>query len=245
MNDHFQSYEPTAACAQVRDAAAELALGVLPAQERAAAILHLDDCPDCRAHLRQLTLVADQLLGLVPGVEPPAGFEQRVLGRFGLATAEAAPFEVAPVVSLPSRRELRRDRRPVGGRTRVLLAAAAAVITLVAGVGGFLTGQRSAPDSGVYEAFLTTTDHQTVGEVYAVSGEHGWVSMKIDTGGASETVICKVVREDGSTVPLGKFSLKDGKGWWGAPVEPGAAPVRAQLVREDGTVLASGSFPVR
>ena len=244
MSDHFQTYEPTAACAQVRDAAAELALGVLPAHERAAAILHLDDCPECRAHLRQLTLVADQLLGLVPGVEPPAGFEQRVLGRFGLATAEPS-FEVAPVVSLPSRRELRRDRRPVGGRTRMLLATAAAVITLLAGVGGFLTGQRSAPDSGVFEAILTTADHHAVGEVYAVSGEHAWVSMKIDTGGRSENVVCRVVREDGSTVPLGKFSLKDGKGWWGAPVEPGAAPVSAQLVREDGTVLASGSFPVR
>jgi hypothetical protein len=226
-------------CEQVRDAAAELALGVLPARERAAAIRHLDGCPECRAHLRGLTQVADQLLDLVPAVQPPAGFEQRVLGRIGLAAAEP----VAPVIPLPSRRDLRPERRPVGARMRAVLAAAAAAIVLVSGVGGYLAGQRSGPE-GVYEAILTTADNRTVGEVYAVGGEHGWVSMEIDTGGASETVLCRIVREDGSTVPLGEFWLKDGKGWWGAPVEPGAAPAKAQLVREDGTVLASGSFPV-
>ena len=35
-------------CTQLADAAPELALGILPGDERAAALAHLDECPGCR-----------------------------------------------------------------------------------------------------------------------------------------------------------------------------------------------------
>ena len=42
-------------CAQLADAAPELALGILPGDERAAALAHLDECPGCRQrHERSL-----------------------------------------------------------------------------------------------------------------------------------------------------------------------------------------------
>ena len=70
-------------CAQLADAAPELALGILPGDERAAALAHLDECPGCRQQVSSLAGVTDQLLLLTPTAEPPAGFEQRVLASLG------------------------------------------------------------------------------------------------------------------------------------------------------------------
>ena len=38
-------------------------------------------CADCAARLRDLVAIADGLLLLAPEVDPPAGFDQRVLER--------------------------------------------------------------------------------------------------------------------------------------------------------------------
>ena len=72
-------------CAQLADMAAELALGVLTGRERAAALAHLDGCPACSEYVRELTVTGEELLGLLPPHEPPAGFESRVLERLGLS----------------------------------------------------------------------------------------------------------------------------------------------------------------
>jgi hypothetical protein len=71
-------------CAELADVAAELALGVLTGRERAVAIGHLNTCDACREDVRQLMATGEQLRELLPTVEPPAGFETRVLKRLGL-----------------------------------------------------------------------------------------------------------------------------------------------------------------
>src|SRR6201986_1941087 len=71
-------------CAELADVAAELALGVLTGRERAVAVAHLDQCDGCREDVRQLMATGEQLRELLPAVEPPAGFETRVLERLGL-----------------------------------------------------------------------------------------------------------------------------------------------------------------
>jgi len=68
-----------AGCAEVAERAAELALGVLLGHERARILAHLDRCGKCQEDVRQLTVTADALLELLPGSEPPLGFESRVL----------------------------------------------------------------------------------------------------------------------------------------------------------------------
>ena len=74
-------------CDEFAEVAAELALGVLTGRERAAALAHLDGCESCREQVRELTLVQDELLALLPSQEPPAGFESRVLERLGLTAS--------------------------------------------------------------------------------------------------------------------------------------------------------------
>jgi hypothetical protein len=80
-------------CDEFAEVAAEFALGVLTGRERAAALAHLNGCESCREQVRELTMVGDELLALLPPAEPPAGFESRVLDRLGLATPARQPSD--------------------------------------------------------------------------------------------------------------------------------------------------------
>ncbi|MEU1567063.1 hypothetical protein ABZ504_43020, partial [Streptomyces mirabilis] len=66
-------------CEKLREIGAELALGILPGRERAAAVAHLDRCADCREYVEQLTLVGDGLIGLLPGCAQTPRYGSRSL----------------------------------------------------------------------------------------------------------------------------------------------------------------------
>jgi len=70
-------------CAEVRELAPEVALGVAPAQDRALLLWHATECAACRELLSELSALADDVLALTREHEPPAGFETRVLTRIG------------------------------------------------------------------------------------------------------------------------------------------------------------------
>ena len=216
-------------CERLRELSAELALGVLPARERAEAVAHLDRCPDCRGHVERLTAVGDGLLALLPGAEPPVGFESRVVRALGATPA----------------------RKP--RRYRLRLAAAGVTAALACGFGGWAVGTvvEGAPsavsqrtDGRLREAALVSDGHQ-VGRIFAHSGGDGWVYMSVDLDGAGRgPVRCLLVHADGSTVAVGSFPLRDGYGYWGAPagIDP-ATVTGARLVGPDGSVLATAHFP--
>ena len=104
-------------CDGLAEVAAELALGALTGRERAQAIMYLDVCGTCRERIRRLALTEEDLLGLLPGCGPSAGFETGVIGRLGFT---------------------RRHRRQPPTLPRWMLAAAAvAVVAVTAGVGGY------------------------------------------------------------------------------------------------------------
>ncbi|MDC0773308.1 zf-HC2 domain-containing protein [Streptomyces sp. HD] len=217
-------------CERLREQDAELALGVLPARERAEALAHLDRCPDCREHIERLTVVGDGLLALLPGAEPPLGFESRVVRALGAAPA-------------PKRR-----------RYRLRLAAAAVAAALACGFGGWAVGTlvETAPasvsqqaDGGLREATLVADGHE-VGRIYVHHGDEGWVYMSVDLDGNGRgPVRCLLVHADGSTVPVGSFPLKDGYGSWGGPTttDHPTTLTGARLTAPDGSVLATASFP--
>jgi hypothetical protein len=110
MSDHDDM-----TCAELRDVAAELALGVLTGRERAAATAHLEQCQACREEVRQLTATGEQLLGLLPSAEPPAGFETRVLERLGMS---APPEGQTESRQLPRREHGPRHRGSARGGVR-------------------------------------------------------------------------------------------------------------------------------
>jgi hypothetical protein len=226
-------------CGECRDLAAELALDVLPAVERARVIAHLDRCTTCRDTVSSLTLTADRLIELLPEAEPPAGFEHRVLAA----------------LTPPSPRT-RRWRIPVG----------AIMLTLALVAGGWIIGQvnqestpaqtkgetdndTQAGERTVLYAPLTTAAQQNakrqIGHAYVYPGNPSWIYLSLDTDipTASETIHCEVVRGDGSIVPVGTFALTHGHGTWGGP-----APVdrdtltTAKLISGNGHTLATARF---
>ena len=239
-------------CREFSDVAAELALGVLTGRERAAAIAHLDHCDACRENVRQLTMTGEGLLELLPTVEPPAGFETRVMERIGLATPAPSP---APRVSWAARL-FPFGRKPVGqpapsqprpvGRTRRMLAVAAVALAVVAGgLGGWglRNGTSSPASTPLNSAALLSASHQTVGKIFLYQGSPRWLYMSVDMPSGNDTVLCQVVSRDGHVTTLGSFRLADGHGYWGSPATGAPGQLTgARLVTTNGTVLATASF---
>jgi hypothetical protein len=241
-------------CAEFADAAAELALGVLTGRERARALAHLDRCDACRENVRQLTVTGEELVGLLPAIEPPAGFETRVMERLGLATPAPAPARQLS----PARRFGRNVADWVAGgwmgsagpgRPRRLLAAAAtAVAVIVAGLGGWglRTATSSPPSSPLSSAVLLTASHQSAGTIYFYDSGSRWLYMSVNLGpGAAQngTVLCQVEGPDGHITTIGSFRLTDGYGYWGSPDPATNGPLTgARLVTPTGAILATATF---
>ena len=63
-------------CDHVQQAATEYALGILPAADGRHISAHLLVCPDCRREVEEIRNLGDQLLDLVPDVEPTLGLDR-------------------------------------------------------------------------------------------------------------------------------------------------------------------------
>jgi hypothetical protein len=225
-------------CEEFANVAAELALGVLTGRERAQALAHLERCDGCRAEVRRLTLTGEELLGLLPTAEPPAGFETRVLARIGLEPPAPAPKP--HVWTLP-----RRSAARPPGITRRLLAAAAVVAALaVAILGGWgLRAATSTPtaSSRLTSAALVSAGHHSAGTIFVYNGTPRWLYMSVDMSSGNGPVICQVVGRDGHVTTVGSFWVDNGSGSWGSPA-PAGPLAGARLVTQNGAVLATATF---
>ena len=223
-------------CREFSDISAELALGVLTGRERAQALAHLDHCASCREEVGQLTATGEGLLGLLPSVEPPAGFEARVMDRLGLA----------PPAPGPERRTSRAGEARLAGRTRRVLALAAVALAVVAaGLGGWglRPGTPARAGTPLSSATLLSASHQAAGKIFLYEGSSRWLYMSVDMPSGNGTVICEVENADGHITTVGSFQLADGRGYWGSPVPPTQGSLTgARLVGPGGTVLATASF---
>lgn len=114
---------PGSDCDRHADELAELALGIATGRERALTLAHVESCPACHAEMERLSLAADAMLEVIPGVEPPLGFEVRLAERLqaGRFAKQATPVRWW-------------SRRP-----SLVIACLLAVLALVVGAGaGFL-----------------------------------------------------------------------------------------------------------
>ncbi|WP_445526529.1 hypothetical protein [Streptomyces cyslabdanicus] len=243
-------------CERLREIGAELALGVLPGRERAGAVAHLDRCADCREYIRQLTLLGDRLIGLLPCSEPPVGFESRVAQALRQRAAGPGRQASAPE-GRPHDRGSRVTRPGPFGRIRPQVAAASGALVLAIGFGGWaigtaiedtMTGPAPAVAAGagmLWGGLVSADAGKPSGEVYAHRGSPGWVYMTVELppqAGDSPydgKVTCVLVRKDGSTVRLGDFTLHGGRGSWGGPaaIDP-ATLASVRVTAPDGTPLA-------
>lgn len=205
-------------CDEVRAVAAELALDELTGSERAATLAHLGTCADCRAAVAELAAVADSLLLLTPSIEPPAGFESRVLARLAPMAAPA--------------------RRP----RRLLLVAAAVVAVALGGVGGFVA--RSGGDDGSLPAaaILVDADGDAAGSVVLAGGPDRMTCVfEGERFGGGYRV--EVVDDDGEVTDVGSFRFESVPWSWTVELPVAAADVRAvRVLDDDGELRASAAL---
>jgi hypothetical protein len=239
-------------CREFSDVAAELALGVLTGRERAQALAHLDHCVSCREEVRQLTATGEGLLGLLPSVEPPAGFEARVMDRLGIAAPAPTPASRTSWTSRLSVMGRKRahqaatgQARPAGRTRRALALAAVALAVVAAGLGGWglRPGTPAPAGAPLSSATLLSASHRAAGKIFLYEGSSRWLYMSVNVPAGNGTVICELESGDGHITTVGSFRLTDGRGYWGSPVPPTqGALTGARLVGPGGTVLATASF---
>jgi hypothetical protein len=219
----------TQRCGEVRDLIPELAMGVAPGDERAAALAHVARCLGCRRLLEETAATVDELMLLAPEREPPAGFEAR--------------FIEALDGNGPTRRK----------HVTALLAAAAVLV--VAGGAAGLTRWADADDrklAAQYRETLAVADGSYLraadlmgengleaGHVFAYQGQPSWVFVSVENAPSGDHQV-RLVTEDGRVHTLGRCRVRDGRGSWGTAVDvPIHAVDRVELVRGGRTLAAA------
>ncbi len=221
-------------CATARDVAAEYALDILEPEERSALAAHLLRCPECRADVDAMSSVATRLIELVPGTEPPLGFDRRVLARVRDITPVPWSKRLVPL----------RTRR---ARLLAAVAGVAAAVALVFGSIGWFMGHSANPSSqGLLTDAALHQGSRDVGEVYVYRDDDDpmWLKMTVHDVKGGPTVTCELVAADGRLTPLGSFDLVDGSGSWGAPDPVGMGGITgARLTDSHGRLIAIATFP--
>jgi len=220
-------------CAQLRDVAPELALGVLGGAERGEALAHLDTCSRCQVYLAELTEAADVLPLLAEEREPPAGFEARVLG------------------SLSSER--RRGRRRWYASMAAAVAAAMIVsITAVRVIdaGSDATPQAATPTTSTAPIHLTqaqmlsSTDGSPAGWVYVSGGRS--VALAVSYIVTPGTYGIQVQPSGEPPVTIGDVQVDAYRGSWTGTSSVDIAPGdTVALVSAEGSQVCHGTIVTR
>jgi anti-sigma factor RsiW len=208
-------------CSEVQDSAAEFALDILDPHDRSLVAAHLIRCQACRAEVDSMQATAGHLLDLVPGTEPPLGFDRRVIKHVDAAGV--------------------RGRR----RWRVTIGAAAAAVLVVLGA---TLGVAETNSSHSVAPHLVSASFMAGGrqvgeiEVYANS-KSPWVSMTVRGVPVEGPVSCQLVDRNGTVDTVGTFDLVNGMGSWGAYDRWNSNDMAgARLVDAAGRVVASATF---
>lgn len=216
------------ACARFRDHADDLALGGPDGRLRDELLAHAAACSACQSHLDELTLVTDRLLLLAPSMEPPPGFEGRVLDRLATARGDGPD-------ALWQRR-----------RARQLRALAAVATLLVAVLAGGAFGRWSASHSPelnvVRSGEIVRSDGSVAGRIRLVDSPRPMALVTIDQPRPSTfEVTCDLVGPDWKSVSVGSWTFSDvEQGAWAVGIDASLLnAVRMNVLDPNGSILAS------
>jgi hypothetical protein len=217
-------------CDEFREQLAELAVGGIDASLRNDLLSHTAACASCQMALEQMTTVADRVLDETLEIEPPPGFEQRVLSH--LNTVPLA------TVSAPRARI----------RAAVLVAcalAAGSIATVLVANAVRDRGQPSAAVHAVRRGILIRKDGRPNGQVLLVDQPRAMVIVTIDHPRPfSGRVSCELELANGQKSVVGSWSYDDVEsGAWavGIPDESLTA-IRMNVLDTTGAVAASSAL---
>jgi hypothetical protein len=149
-----------------------------------------------------------------------------------------------------------RTARSGSGRARrglrpAAFALAAAALAAVVAVSSWTIGHHDAshgrPSVAAGHATVASlvADKRTIGQVVVTRGGEPWVAMAMNTTFGDQRVTCELREQNGTSVRLGSFKLKNGYGYWAAPIPLTTSPiVGAQLVGAHGATLATARVSV-
>lgn len=217
-------------CDQVREDAPELALGVLGGEERARALRHLAECEACRAHVRALSDISDELLELAPHSEPPVGFEDRVFAALEAEAAPAAPDRPSPKAEAP--------------RWRLQLALSVAAVAAATGA-VWLAGSSDRDLADEYRDVLAVANGsyfeanhleapggKNVGYAYGYEGRTSWVlAVLYDLPDGRYRL--DAVGPDGERSAIVTIDVADGRGTAGGALDGAFGDVSEVLLLDE------------
>ena len=179
-----------------------LVLGGLDADRRAALATHLLRCAACRTEYDELATTAADLLPAVPGVQPPIGFDERVLAR--LATVRRAGG------AGPSLR-----------RWRWVAVAAAVLVALLVPLGVWAVARGDgAGSSGELATLRLTCDGSPVGTVSITDVDGGAMAVVALVAAPPDvSYYCRMHLADGTNVDSEAWPA--GNGAWIVPLPSG------------------------
>jgi hypothetical protein len=219
-------------CDRTRELAAELALGILDGEQRAQALRHLAECPECQRAVEELTAVADELLMLAPEREPPAGFESRVLAR----------LRPAPAAARPTRRR-RRMLAPLAAAAAAAAIAAAVVLLTTSDDRRLADHYRATLAAGHGSSFeaarLRAPGQVPAGVVYAYRGATSWIFVVVYGPHRGVPYTAELATTSGRRVALPSFRLDPKTGTRGeaVPVDLGSIASVRLVGPKPGDVL--------
>ncbi len=211
----------------------ELALGLIDEPLRSSLLAHAAGCTTCRALLDELAAVGDNLLLAAPEIEPPAGFESRVLERLPSAAALTGSASSQPGAG--------------GARARPrrwLAVAAAAVLVSGAAAVAVVVAQRTGPADEV-EAAIVTASGQEVGEIRLLRDPVPHLLITVpNPQGAPGVRFCELQRPDGSWVRVGSWEAVDlASGVWATGIDPSLLDATTmRVVTDQGVLLATATL---
>jgi hypothetical protein len=217
-------------CDTFRDQLAELAVGGIDASERNDLLSHAATCATCQMTLEQMAAVADRLLDETPEIEPPPGFEQRVLSH----------LNTAPLATV------RAPRARI--RTAVLVACAVAAGSIATVLAANALRDRAQPRSAVHalrHGTLVRKDGRPNGQVTLVDQPRAMVIVTIDhprpfTGRVS----CELEFANGNKVIVGSWSYDDVEGgaWAVGIPDESLTAIRMNVLDATGATAASSTL---
>ena len=221
-------------CAEVRELAPEFALGILGGAERAEVVLHVNGCARCQAYVSELTEAADVLPQLVPEVEPPAGFEQRV--RCSGSTRTGAGHAAG------GSRRSRRSAAAVAIFSITVVRVVESDDTSNVASGPTATTISRQPAKPVAVAMEGGAPQTAAGWAY-VANRHG-VAISVNYGAVSGNYLVQVTPRRGAETTIGTMTIDATRGsWTGRSPEPLGAGSRIALVDAAGHEVCHGTVP--
>jgi hypothetical protein len=199
------------------DDVVELVLGIVDGDRRAQLAAHVLRCAECRREYDALAATVQDLLPGGPAVQPPLGFDERVLARLAADGANGAA---------------------VGGTGRRrwpwIAAAAAVVIALLVPLGVWVATRSESTRSAGEVATLRRPDGAPVGTV-SISDVGGNAVMVVAITDAPPGVsyYCHVAFADGTT--LDTESWPEGNGAWVTSLDGHADDVTSVALMPRGT----------